>query len=81
MQKDWDEAFEDILRDHLRFAGDDDILPNSDLRLLGLDSMGTIRLLVAIEELYEVDFPDDALMASVWSTPATLWRAITELAE
>jgi acyl carrier protein len=77
----WDGVYEQLLRSHLRFLKSAEPLKgDADLRSLGLDSATTVELLLALEEQYGVDFPDEAMTASVWSTPATLWLAVSALA-
>lgn len=77
---DWDDVFDGLLRRHLRFLGaGEDIDPHDDLRALGLDSMGTVELMLALEERYGVNFPDEALTASAWATPTSLWRTLSAL--
>jgi acyl carrier protein len=77
----WDERFETLLRDHLPFLSGDEVLtPESGLRDLGLDSMGTVELLSVLENAYEVRFVDDALTAETFATPGRLWTALSGMA-
>lgn len=76
----WDEKFEKALRKHLPFIGDGDELDaGADLRNLGLDSLGTVELLASLESAYDVRFVDDALTMDNFSTPGTLWSALSGL--
>jgi acyl carrier protein len=76
----WDERFENLLRDHLPFLSPEDVLsPESGLRDLGLDSMGTVELLSVLENAYEVRFVDDALTVETFATPSRLWSTLSEM--
>jgi acyl carrier protein len=77
----WDEQFVTILRQHLPFMADDEQLtPDTSLRDLGLDSLGTVELLAALESAYDVRFVDDDLSMETFATPAVLWAALTRMA-
>lgn len=77
----WDEKFEETLRKHLPFLGDGEKLDaGADLRDLGLDSLGTVDLLASLESAYDVRFVDDALTMDNFSTPGTLWNALSGVA-
>jgi acyl carrier protein len=77
----WPEAFEAALRRNLsRLAEDRPIPEGVSLTDLGMDSISTIALLIEIEEGFGVQFPDELLAPEVFATPATLWRAVRELA-
>ncbi|MFR9800619.1 phosphopantetheine-binding protein [Streptomyces sp. MS06] len=77
----WDEKFEETLRKHLPFLGDGEALDSSAaLRDLGLDSLGTVDLMAALESAYDVRFVDDALTMENFSTPGTLWESLSGLA-
>ena len=76
----WDERFESVVRANVPvLAADQPLLPGASLYDLGLDSMGTIQLLLDLEETFGVTFPDDALKPEVFATPGTLWEVVREL--
>lgn len=76
----WDDTFEKLLRQHLPFIEPDEKLSSgSPLRDFGLDSLGTVELLAALESTYEVRFTDDALTAESFQTPEVLWTTLTSL--
>jgi diaminopimelate decarboxylase len=76
----WDAGFEAAVRPHLRRLGAGaPIPPDTELRALGLDSLALIELLVAIEDAFELEFPDELLTAQTFRTPATLWAAVDAL--
>ncbi|HEY3607472.1 MAG TPA: phosphopantetheine-binding protein [Pseudonocardiaceae bacterium] len=76
----WDERFESVVRANVPVLGADQPLsPTASLYDLGLDSMGTIQLLLDLEETFGVTFPDDALKPVVFATPGRLWQVVHEL--
>jgi acyl carrier protein len=76
----WDERFEAVVRANAPFLPPDEPLePAHSLFDLGLDSMGTVALLLELEEAFEVTFPDEALTPEVFATPGSLWGAICAL--
>ncbi|MFK4106530.1 acyl carrier protein [Streptomyces sp. NPDC019531] len=76
----WDKQFAEILRKHLPFLpAIEDLLPGSDLRDLGLDSLGTVDLLASLESVYGVRFVNDELTLENFSTPETIWSALSRL--
>ena len=56
-------------------VGDDD-----DLTLLGLDSMGAIRLMVEIEKCFEIEIPDDDIDIDNFNTISKIYDYVSELA-
>jgi acyl carrier protein len=76
-----DEQFVTLLRPFLKYAGDQEITPDSRLRDLGLDSMRAIELLFALEDAYDVVVPDEKLVEDTFETVDSLWTMIQELRE
>ena len=76
----WDERFEAVIRANVQFLPADQSLgPGDSLFDLGLDSMGTIQLLLELEETFGVTFPDEALTPEVFATPGSLWEVVRTL--
>jgi acyl carrier protein len=74
------EAFLGILHRHLKKIGDGNSLTmESNLYELGLDSMAAVNLLLELEEIYWVIFPDALLNESTFETPLALKSAIVTL--
>ncbi|MET9854944.1 acyl carrier protein [Streptomyces sp. NPDC006450] len=74
----WDKQFEETLRHHLPFLpSSQELLPDADLRDLGLDSLGTVELLAALESAYGIRFVDDALSLENFSRPDALWSVLS----
>ncbi|MEU9191196.1 phosphopantetheine-binding protein [Streptomyces sp. NPDC048484] len=76
----WDEKFEEILRTLLPFLPAAEPLDGSaELVDLGLDSMGKVELLAALEGHYGVRFVDDALNAASFASADVLWKTLSEM--
>ena len=76
----WDQAFEDLLRPHLPLLPADEPLgAELSLRAAGLDSLGTVNLLMDVEDTFGVEVPDDDLSFEVFATPSTLWQLVDRL--
>jgi acyl carrier protein len=75
----WDNAFDSIVRSHLTVPAGATLPPTDLLADHGLDSMGTVTLLVALEEEFAVTFPDDLLVPETFATAGSLWTALSGL--
>ncbi|MBF6335115.1 acyl carrier protein [Nocardia abscessus] len=76
----WAEPFEMILRTYLPFLSvDEKVTPDMNLADQGLDSMATVRLLLHLEETFDVMVPDHLLSVNTFATPAGLWAVIDGL--
>jgi acyl carrier protein len=72
----WDSRFEEILRSAVPRLADRPIEPGQDLRDAGLDSMGSVELLLQLESVYDILVPDEMLTIETFETPADLWRVV-----
>jgi acyl carrier protein len=68
--------FQEIVRPYLPYAGDAELRADDDLAALGLDSMGVVQLLAAVEEGYQLQLPDELLDQESFSTVGTLWQTV-----
>ena len=77
---DWPPEFESTLRAHLPDLEPGERL-NGDMQLVqyGLDSMGTVTLLVDLESALDLQFPDEALTPETFETVAVLWEQARRL--
>ena len=74
------DAFLGLLYGHLKQSGDVYALSmESNLYELGLDSMAAVNLLLELEEIYGIIFPDTLLSESTFETPMALKAAIVSL--
>jgi acyl carrier protein len=74
-----DTNFLTLLTPFLRYTGSHGITAESSLRDLGLDSMHAVELLFALEDAYDVVFPDELLTDTTFETAGSLWTAIESL--
>lgn len=76
----WDDRFEDLLRGVLRLLPPDEPLrPDLDMASAGLDSLGTVELLVSLEDVYDIMIPDTQLTPEIFGTPDSLWKVVSPL--
>jgi acyl carrier protein len=76
----WDGQFEQCVRSFLPALSADDVLrSDADLQSLGLDSLAVVSLLLEIESLYDVTFPDELLTFETFATPTALWGTVQTL--
>lgn len=76
----WPQEFDSLLRKHLPLMlSEEPLTGKSQLADLGLDSLGTVALLVEIEEYFGIQLPDELLTAQTFATPSALWDAIASV--
>jgi acyl carrier protein len=74
--------FESILRRHLRLVAADEPLPaDANLVRTGLDSLGTINLLIELEDAFAVSLPAHSMTPATFETRASLEGAFRSLLE
>jgi len=77
----WTPVFHDILRSNLPWCTPDvTVSPDMPLADLGLDSLKTVRLLIALENEYGLVFPDELLASNTFATAASLWTGLQSAA-
>lgn len=76
----WPDSFDAILRKHLPLLGQLPIEASTGLPEMGLDSLGTVSLLVELERAFDVMVPDEQLTADTFATGGRLWTMIDGLA-
>jgi acyl carrier protein len=71
--------FRKTLLAHLPYADSDDLAPGDDLAALGLDSMGTVQLLIDLEENFGLELPDELITEETFATAGSLWQTVAGL--
>ncbi|UUU43751.1 acyl carrier protein [Streptomyces sp. NBC_00162] len=71
-----DPRFIEILRPSADGATGAAITPETDLRALGIDSMGAIELLFTLEDTFGISLPDTDLNDETFATAGSLWQAV-----
>ncbi len=75
-----DEVVRDILRQNEAMSGIVDSLgEDEDLFEKGLDSFGSVQLMLALEERFEVEFPDTLLNRRSFSTIRIIRETVSKL--
>jgi acyl carrier protein len=70
----------EILKDHARLPVDVDELPiDSDLYQCGMTSHASINVMLALENAFDVEFPDHLLKRSVFASIASIEAALDEI--
>ncbi|MEV0392354.1 phosphopantetheine-binding protein [Polymorphospora rubra] len=79
-QRAWDDTFITVLRKHLKLlpAGEP-LAPDASLVELGLDSLEMVGLLIDLESVYEVSFPDSEMNFETFASAERLWAVLTRL--
>jgi acyl carrier protein len=74
------EQIRNILRDHGRLNRDAAQLDTaSDLYQSGMTSHASVNVMLALEGLFDVEFPDHMLKRNVFSSIGSIQRALAEL--
>lgn len=73
-------AVEEIIRQGCPFLEEGaSIAPDARLEDFGFDSLETVSALTAIEERFEIIFPEEDLTFETFSTMANLWKVICRI--
>jgi acyl carrier protein len=69
-----------IIAEHGRLSADVTALgPEDDLYAAGLTSHASVSLMLALEDAFDVEFPEELLKRSTFGSIAAIDEAITEL--
>jgi acyl carrier protein len=78
--KDLRSEVREVLRDHARIPGGIDRLDdNADLFRAGMSSHASVSLMLALEDAFEVEFPDVMLRRGVFESVSSIAAAVAEL--
>lgn len=76
------EQIRTVLREHGQLSVDiDTIGPDDDLYRAGMSSHAGVNVMLALEELFDVEFPDQMLTRSAFSTMNRIESCLTQLVE
>jgi acyl carrier protein len=74
------EAIRRVLRDHARLPVDVSSLDDqADLFRAGMSSHASVNVMLALEDAFDIEFPDSMLKRSVFESVAGIDAAIQEL--
>lgn len=69
-----------VLRDYARLPVDVDVLDaDADLFQAGMTSYASVNVMLALEEAFDIEFPDSMLNRGVFVSIASIRRALLEL--
>ncbi len=70
----------EILKDHARLPGDaQGLAVDADLYQAGMTSHASVNVMLALEDRFDVEFPDRMLKRSVFESIASIEAALQEL--
>jgi acyl carrier protein len=73
-------AVREVLREHARLPVDVDTLgDDADLFAAGMTSHASVNLMLALEDAFDLEFPDRMLTRSVFESVGAITAAIDEL--
>jgi len=74
------EKIRQAIRDHGRMPVDVDTLADdADLYQAGMTSHASVNVMLALEDAFDIEFPDRMLQRSVFESVAAIAAALTEL--
>jgi acyl carrier protein len=69
-----------IIEDHARLPGDAaQLAPDDDLYQAGMTSHASVNVMLALEDHFDVEFPDRMLKRSVFESLSSIASALEEL--
>jgi len=69
-----------ILTDHARLSTDASALADgADLYQAGMTSHASVNVMLALEDAFDIEFPDEMLTREVFESVASMARAIEQL--
>ncbi|MGW0024759.1 acyl carrier protein [Rhodococcus sp. NPDC003383] len=75
-----EQAIRKILGEHGRLSVDSTTVePSADLYELGLTSHASVNVMLALEDTFDVEFPDELLRKSTFASVDAIHAALTEL--
>lgn len=76
------DTIRDIVVQHARLSAEPDtIAPDTDLYAAGLTSLTTVHVMLALEDHFDVEFPDRMLARQTFDSVQSIADAIEELLE
>jgi acyl carrier protein len=74
------ERIRDVLRDHGRLPVDVGTIPDeASLYEAGMTSHASVNVMLALEDAFDVEFPDEMLTRNAFSTIASIEAALNRL--
>ena len=75
-----DTQIRSILKDHARLVADPSTLEaDDDLYQAGMSSLSSVNVMLALEDAFDIEFPDNMLNKKVFGSIAAIHEALVEL--
>ena len=68
-----------IILDYSGVSANVDLNDNIDLYRAGMKSFASVQMMLALEETFEIEFPESMLMRATFRSPAAIEQAIKAL--
>jgi acyl carrier protein len=80
MSADYGDRIRAVLRDHARLPVDVETLgDDADLFAAGMSSHASVNVMLALEDSFDIEFPDAMLKRSVFESIASIDAAVSQL--
>ena len=74
------QTIRDVLKIHARLSIDVDVIsPDDDLYAAGMTSHASVNVMLAVEDAFDIEFPDEMLKPSVFRSLSSIAGAVGEL--
>jgi len=74
------EEIRSIINDHARLQVDaSELAPSASLYQAGMTSHASVKVMLALEDHFDIEFPDRMLNPSVFESISSIQAAVTEL--
>jgi acyl carrier protein len=74
-----DEEIRRVLQEHGRLAGVETLADNADLYRAGLTSHASVNVMLALEDAFDVEFPQSMLRKQTFDSVASIREALNQL--
>jgi acyl carrier protein len=75
-----DDTIRGIIRTHTQVdSSPESLTPTADLYAAGMTSQATVNVMLALEDAFDVEFPDHMLKRSVFESIESIHSALAEL--
>lgn len=73
------EKIRELVATHAGLPGGADLDADTDLYRAGMKSFASVQLMLALEEAFEIEFPEEMLNRATFRTIGSIERAVTDL--
>ncbi|NYE96223.1 acyl carrier protein [Psychromicrobium silvestre] len=74
------EKIRDVIAEHAKLAvGIEEITPSSDLYAAGMTSHASVNVMLALEDAFDVEFPEEMLTKATFSSVQSIADGLSEI--